>query len=96
VKELGALFELLGSIGTFLFSLTKDVTEEEIEKNINFLKEYQWFQKYLDNDKFENLIMNDKDVRFVIGKLNSEKMKKNAYYKKHQIKIQKELLKKSD
>ena len=96
MEALGALLELLGSISTFLFTLTKDVTEEEIEKNINFLKEYQWFQKYLDNDKFENLIMNDKDVRFAIGKLNSEKMKKNAYYKKHQIKIQKVLLEKTN
>lgn len=96
MEVLGALFELLGSIGTFLFTLTKEVTVDEIEKNINFLKEYQWFQKYLENDKFENLIMNDKDVRFAIGKLNSEKMKKNAYYKKHQIKIQKVLLKKSN
>ena len=96
MEALGALLELLGSIGTFLFTLTKDVTEEEIEKNINFLKEYQWFQKYLDNDKFENLIMIDKDVRFAIGKLNSEKMEKNAYYKKHQIQIQKVLLKKSN
>lgn len=96
MKSLGALLELFGSIGTILFTLTKDVTEEEIEKNINFLKEYQWFQKYLDNGQPENLIMNDKDVRFVIGKLNSEKMKKNTYYKKQQKKIQKVLLKKSN
>jgi len=91
---LGALFELLGSFGTFSFTLTKDVTEEEIEKNINFLKIYQWFQDYLNNGKFESLIMKDKDVRFVIGKVNSEKMNKNGYNKKQQGKIQKVLLKK--
>ncbi|MDI2589772.1 hypothetical protein OR571_22365 [Psychrobacillus sp. NEAU-3TGS] len=53
---MGPLFELLGSLGTLLFSFTKDVTEEEIEKNIKSLQEYQWFQNYLKDIKFENLI----------------------------------------
>ncbi len=91
---MGTLYELLGSIGTLLFSFTKDVTEEEIEKNIKLLKEYKWFQNYLNDVKFENLIKEHKDVRYVIGKLNIEKMKNKAgYYKKYQKKIHKVLLK---
>jgi hypothetical protein len=94
---LGSLFELLGSIGTLLFSFTKDVTEEEIEKNIKFLKHYPWFQNYLDDEKFKNLINEHKDVRFIIGKLNIEKVKnKSGYHKKYQKKIHKVLLKNSN
>ncbi|ALC91673.1 hypothetical protein AM500_19205 [Bacillus sp. FJAT-18017] len=91
---MGTLFDLLGSLGALIFPFTKEVTEEEIERNIYFLKEYQWFQKYLDDDKFKNLIMEDEDVRFVIGTLNSKKMKKKTYYDKYQKKFQKILLKK--
>ncbi|MCG7345489.1 hypothetical protein MHZ92_15230 [Sporosarcina sp. ACRSL] len=90
---MGTLLELLGSLGTILFSFTKDVTEEEIEKNIKSLKEYEWFQNYFIDDKYEQLIKEDKDVRYVIGKLNVEKMKNNAgYHKKYQKKIHKVLL----
>ena len=93
---MGTLFELLGSIGTLFFSSTKDVTEEEIEKNIKFLKEYQWFQNYLNDVQFEYLIKEHKDVRYIIGNLNIEKMKnKIGYHKKHQMKIHKSLLKNS-
>ena len=81
---MGTLFELLGSIGTLFLSSTKDVTEEEIEKNIKLLKEYQWFQNYLKDVKFGNLIKDHKDVRYTIGKLNFEKMKnKVGYHKKY-------------
>ena len=80
---MGTLFELLGSIGTLFFSFTKDVTEEEIEKNIKFLKEYQWFQIYLNDVKYGNLIKDHKDVRYIIGKLNIEKMKNKVGYHKN-------------
>ena len=94
---MGALFELLGSIGTLFFSFTKDVTEEEIEKNIKFLKEYQWFQNYLNDVKFRNLIEDHKDVRYIIGKFNIEKMKnRDGYHKKYQKKIHKVLLENSN
>jgi len=33
---MGALFELLGSIGTLLLPFIKEVTEEEVDKNIQF------------------------------------------------------------
>ena len=89
---MGTLFELIGSIGTVFLAFTKEVTEEEIEKNIKFLKEYQWFQKYLNDVKFESLIKEHKDVRYVIGKLNIAKMKnKTGYHNKYQKKIQKVL-----
>lgn len=83
----------LGSFGTLFLSFTKDVTEEEIAKNIKFLQEYEWFQEYLNDNKFENLIREHKDVRYVIGKFNIEKMRRNTEYRiQHQKKIQKVLL----
>ena len=94
---MGILFEFFSSIATILFSFTKDVTEEEIEKNITFLKEYKWFQKYFNDAKYEKLIKEDPDVRYIIGKFNIEKMKnKTSYYNKYQKKIQKALLKYSN
>jgi hypothetical protein len=95
-EKIGALFELLSSIGTLLFPFIKEVTEEEIDKNIEFLKQYQWFLKHLDDDKFKGLINKDVDVRYVIGKFNRKKMKKISYHKKYQMKINKILLTKTN
>ena len=86
---MGTLLELLGSIGTIYFSFIKAATEEEIEKNIKFLKEeYQWFQNYLEDVAFEKLIIEHEDVRRVVGNINTNKMKSRPrYYKKHKNKI---------
>ena len=94
---MGTLFELLGSIGTLFSSFTKDVTEEEIEKNIKFFTEYQSFQNYLNDVEFGNLIKNHKDVRYIIGKFNIEKMENRVgYHKKYQKKIHEVLLENSN
>ena len=93
---MGTLLELLGSISTIIFSFIKAATEEEIEENIKFLKEYHWFQNYLDDDTFNKLIKEHEDVRRVIGNINNEKMKTKArYYKKTQKRIHNVLLKHS-
>ncbi|MCM3653940.1 hypothetical protein [Metabacillus litoralis] len=93
---MGALFELLSSIGTLLLPFIKEVTEEEIDKNIKFLKQYQWVLKHWDDDKYKELINEDVDVRYVIGKFNRNKMKKISYHNKYQIKINKVLLTKTN
>ena len=85
---MGALLELIGSIGTLFFSSMKDVTDEEIEKNIKFLNKYDWFQSYLDNEEYRKLINENEDVRFIIGKINIEKMKRNSYRNKYKKKIE--------
>ena len=92
---MGALFELLGSIGTFLLPFIKEVTEEEVDKNIQFLKQYQWFINLLNDDKYKELVNKDEDVRYVIGKFNRNKMKKISYHNKYQKKINKILLTKA-
>ena len=79
--------ELIGSIGTLIFSSMKDITDEEIEKNIKFLNKYEWFQSYLDNEEYRKLINENDDVRFIIGKINIEKMKRTSYRNKSKKKI---------
>ena len=93
---MGSLFELLGSIGTLLLPFIKEVTEEEVDKNIQFLKQYQWFINHLNDDKYKELVNKDEDVRYVIGKFNRNKMKKISYHNKYQKKINKILLKKAN
>lgn len=92
---MGSLFELFGSIATLLFSSLKDITEEEIDKNIKILHKYQWFQEYLDNENYMKLIYENDDVRHIIGKLNIERMRKNFYQNKKRKKIYKALQKNS-
>ncbi|MBZ5751672.1 hypothetical protein [Metabacillus rhizolycopersici] len=93
---MGALFELLSSIGTLLLPFIKEVTEEEIDKNVKFSKQYQWFLKHWDDDKFKRLINEDVDVRYVIGKFNRKEMERISYHQKYQMKINKILLTKTN
>ena len=93
---MGSLFELLGSIGTLLLPFIKEVTEEEVDKNIQFLKQYQWFINHLNDDKYKELVNKDVDVRYVIGKFNRNKMKNVSYHNKYQKKINKILLTKAN
>lgn len=90
---LGTLIDLIGSIGTLIFSSMKDITDEEINKNIEFFKRYDWFKEFLENNEYKKLINENDNVRYVIGKINIEKMKKityqNKYRKKIEIKLQK-------
>lgn len=73
-----------------------DVTEEDIGKNIEVLKKYEWFQKYLKNDTFKKLIIYDRDVRDVIGEFNSHKIIKDSYHYKCEKRLRKVLLNKAN
>ena len=85
---LGILLELIGSIGTLIFSSMKDVTKEEINKNIEFLKQYKWFQAYIENVQCNKLINENDKVRHIIGKINIEKMWRNSYQNKYRKKLE--------
>ncbi|MDW0118573.1 hypothetical protein QTL97_16730 [Sporosarcina thermotolerans] len=84
---MGILLELIGSIGTLIFSSMKDVTEEEINKNIGFLEQYEWFQAFIDDVHTNKLILENDKVRHVIGKIDIEKMWKNSYRNKFRKKL---------
>ncbi|OMP68454.1 hypothetical protein [Domibacillus epiphyticus] len=88
-------FELLGLVGEIFFWFLKEVDEEEIEKNINYLKRYEWFDNYLNNDTYKELINKNIEVRYVIGKCNVDKMNKKNYNRLVEKKIKKVLLNES-
>ena len=77
------------------FSFIKEVTEEAMEKNINDLKRYEWFDNYLNNDTYKELINKNTEVRYAIGKCNIAKMNKNKYNLLVEKRIKKVLLKES-
>jgi hypothetical protein len=70
------------------------VDEEDIGRNLKHLNKYQWFQNYLNDEKYRELIIHNKDVRRVIGKFNSDKLEKDSYNMKCQKRLHKMLLKK--
>lgn len=93
---MGTFIELLGAIGQICLSFIKQVTEEEIEKNIRFFKKYEWFCNYLNDDTYKKLINENIEVRYVIGKYNLEKMNKNKYHNFVQKRIRNVLLEESN
>ncbi|WP_158232145.1 hypothetical protein [Sporosarcina sp. P20a] len=42
-----SIIEFISNISVVIFSFLKEVTEDEIEKNIAYLKQEEWFQEYL-------------------------------------------------
>src|SRR5699024_11786561 len=52
------------NLGLFIPSLLA-VDEEDIRGNINRLKKSKWFQELLGDEKYNQLIVHDKDVRRV-------------------------------
>lgn len=61
-----AIVDLIGDLATIILCLYKDITEEEIEKNIKYLKQEKWFQAYLLNEKHTELISYNTKVRNVL------------------------------
>src|SRR5690625_1111096 len=78
------------NIGDFLPFL--EANEEDIGRNLNHLKKYQWFQKHLNNEADRELIIHDKTVRKAIGKFNSSKLYRNSYQRKCQKRLHKILV----
>ena len=90
---MGTFLELLGAIGQIALSFMREVTEEEIDRNINYLKRYEWFDNYFNNDTYKELIDKNREVRYAIGKCNIAKMDKNKYNHLVEKRIKKVLLK---
>ena len=74
----------------------KQVTEDEIVRNIHFLKEEKnvWFQERLADVQYKKLIIHDWDVRTMIGQFEPNKMKRPSYLLRQQKRIDNLLQKK--
>jgi len=91
---LEVLLELFFEIFAFDMSFGK-MTEKKIERNLTILKEMEWFQKYLRNKEYKELIIYDGDVRKVIGKFRSTTLKKDPNHYRYQKKVHDIIMKKS-
>ncbi|MFC4025495.1 hypothetical protein ACFOUV_17060 [Oceanobacillus longus] len=80
------------NIGGFLPFLKVD--EEDIGRNIKHLKRQQWFQNYLNDEKYRGLIIHNRDVRQVIGNFKSSKLDRESYQERCQEKLHKILFNK--
>lgn len=72
------------------------VDEEDIGRNMDKLKKYHWFQAYLTNENYRELIIHNTKVRQTIGKLNNAKLSNESYAKKCQKKVHQILLKQNN
>lgn len=93
--RMDAVLDLIRSISTMIFFSFKDITEEDIEKNIEYLKQNKWFQDFPNDEKYEIMIIDNTDVRKIIGSIDTKKMSKPNYNKKQQKRIKRELEKQS-
>ncbi|WP_102335258.1 hypothetical protein [Salimicrobium jeotgali] len=92
MKAKKVLLDILGYIS--LWGPYPDVDTENISNNIKVLKRTPWFQALMNDEKYRELIVYDKDVRYKIGYPNTERLKRNAHKKRCKKKIQKVLEKK--
>lgn len=83
------------NVGLYLPSLLA-VDEEDIGRNTKRLKKHQWFQDFLSNDKYKDLIVHDQDVRKVIGKFNDNRIEGKLFEGMYRRKLQSVLQKKSN
>lgn len=87
---IGILLDLL-TLAVYIPFLQVD--EEEIGRNVKRLKKYQWFQTYLNDEKYRELIIHNKEVRQAIGQFHSNRIDKDSYNSRCQKRLHKVLLK---
>ncbi|CAM3179905.1 hypothetical protein FITA111629_08315 [Filibacter tadaridae] len=94
---MGTLWILLDAFNILTLGwFVRQVTEDEIVRNVRFLKEEEsvWYQERFANGKFRKLIIHDWEVRTMIGQFEPEKMKKLSYLTRQQKRIDRILIKK--
>lgn len=64
---------IVSSLLSFV-GLVPRTTEEDIEKNIKHFKKQQWFQYFLNNKEYKELIIHDAKVRRAIGKMKNNRI----------------------
>jgi hypothetical protein len=67
--------------------------EEDISRNITTLKRYEWFKGYYQNEQYTQLIIQNNNVRRMIGGLNTKKIANPKYQSFYKKKIEKILRK---
>ncbi|SFJ73451.1 MULTISPECIES: hypothetical protein [unclassified Bacillus (in: firmicutes)] len=78
---------LLDTLNLFIYLPFFKPSEEDIVRNINELKKYEWFKNLYKDEKNAYLIIHDLKVRQTIGRFNIKKMSKDSYQKYYQKKL---------
>lgn len=68
------------------------VTQADVTNNLRKLKDYSWFNAYLQNEIYRNLIIHNVRVRNVIGEFNEKRFNHGSYQKKMDKKLNTVLL----
>ncbi len=84
---------LLDLLNLAVYTPFLNVDEEDIGRNMKYLKKYHWFRSYLEDEKYREIIIHHKEVRQCIGKFNRDQLHKSSYQKKCQRKLYKVLQK---
>lgn len=71
------------------------ISEDDIGRNMRTLKKKDWFQQFLTNAKFRNLIIYDRDIRRLIGRCNTKRLETKIYDRLFRRKLHKRLVKKA-
>ncbi len=82
------LLDILNLVTYFPFL---KVDEEDIGRNMEQLKKYKWFQKYLKDEKTRNLLIHNQKVRETVGKFKTKLMAGVSYNRKCERKLGKVL-----
>lgn len=82
------------NLGLYLPALFT-VDEEDIGRNMNQLKKYEWFNALLDQEEYRHFIIHDRDVRNTIGKLKTKNIDRKYFQHSYRKRLEKLLQKKS-
>lgn len=73
------LIHVASLVSVITLSLFKDVSDREVRKNIEALRQKIWFQLYWNDDQSRQLIETDGQLQKVIGCMNRDKLSKDRY-----------------
>jgi len=73
------LIHVASLVSVITLSLFKDVSDREVRKNIEALRQKIWFQMYWNDDQSRQLIETDGQLQKVIGCMNRDKLSKDRY-----------------
>jgi len=89
---MGILLDIL-NLSVYLPFLKPD--ENDIVRNIKHLKEKQWFNKFLKDPVFKELIIHNEKIRQTIGRFKTSKLRQDSYNIRCEKRLRRALLKAS-
>lgn len=89
------MFPIADFFNLLIFLPFVKVDEDDIGNSLRVLKKESWFQQFLTNDKFRNLIVYDRDIRNFIGKCKTNNLNKDRYANAFRRRLHKLLVKKT-